>query len=378
MKIIVDVDDVRRLRVGHDTIISRTRSDFLGIAGADSVKSGMATLEGKPNSGGRVERIARAIRTIERDRKIGKGELLQLIGVGSESSFKRIKAHFKRLGLPLTYAKDGYYHVPAAASFARHGIDARQRAQFAQMRASLSALGGVARDALADILEVLEATIALDDPGAFAVVTSQHPQPAGGADFYEALDRALTAVREHRWLSFRYARTAGGAPTERTIAPYAVHAHDGRYYVWGTREGDAAAFPEPRMFAVDRMSDVTIESDTFAVDPSLDLGDALRYTFGALVSTDPPEIVVVRFAPEAAAFVACRRWPAQRDVRTDADGSLRLTFAVSKTDELVAWVLGFGGAATIVSPASAREQLIARAEAAIAAAHAVTLEPSLG
>jgi predicted DNA-binding transcriptional regulator YafY len=316
-----------------------------------------------PKSQPRAARILALIRTLERDRKIRKAEAFALAGVGSQSSFKRIKHELAAMGLPLNYNfDDGYYHLPAAASIARYGIDTRTRADLAQVRASVGALGGIEREALESILDVLEARIALEDPEAVAVVTSRHPQPRGGREFYDALDRALTAVREHRWLSFTYERTAGGERTPRTIAPYAVHAHDGRYYVWGTLEGDAAAFPAPRLFALDRMSEVALEEDTFAVDPTLDLGDALRYSFGTMVSTEPPQDIVVRIAPEAAAFVACRTWPAERERATDQDGSLRLTFELSRPDEIVAWVLSFGGGATIESPPSAREELRRRAQ----------------
>jgi len=40
-----------------------------------------------------------------------------------------------------------------------------------------------------------------------------------------------------------------------------LDAHDGRYYVWGTLEGDAAPYPEPRLFAPDRIRDVRLEDD---------------------------------------------------------------------------------------------------------------------
>jgi predicted DNA-binding transcriptional regulator YafY len=40
---------------------------------------------------------------------------------------------------------------------------------------------------------------------------------------------------------------------------------------------------------------------------------------------------------------------------------LRLTFELSRPDEIVAWVLSFGGGATIESPPSAREELRRRA-----------------
>jgi predicted DNA-binding transcriptional regulator YafY len=321
-----------------------------------------------PMSQGRVERFVTLIRVLEQHRKIRKSEFLKLAGVRSQSSFKRLKAELTRAGLPLVYLpSDKHYHLRPDASFIRYGVDARTRAQVAQVRAAVSALGGVAQEALEDVLEFLEARIALDDPTAAAVVSSRRPQPRGGAEFYTTLDRALSAVREHRWLSFQYEPTAGGERAERTMAPYAVHAHDGRYYVWGTLEGDDAAFPVPRLFALDRMTELRIEDDTFVPDTSLDLGDALRHSFGTMVSTEPPHDVVVRIMPEAAAFVACRRWPAETDVSGNADGGLRLTFSVTKNDEHVAWVLSFGGAATIESPVSAREELRMRAEAIVAA-----------
>ncbi len=318
----------------------------------------------EPKSRGRVERLIAAMRVLERDRKIRKADLLALAGVGSHSSFKRIKAELKTAGLPLTYfAADGYYHVPPNASIARFGIDTRTRAQLAQVRAAINALGGVAQEALGDVLEVLEARVALDDHDAVAVVTSRHPSPRGEADFFANLDRALSAVRERRWLSFAYVRTAGGEDSERTIAPYAVHVHDGRYYVWGTLEGDTAPLPTPRLFALDRMSDVRIEDDAFAFDSSLDLSSALRYSFGTMVSDEAAQEVVIQVNAAAAAFVACRRWPAEVASRYELDGSLRMTFLVSKIDELVAWVLSFGGEATIVSPTNARDDLKRRAEA---------------
>jgi predicted DNA-binding transcriptional regulator YafY len=221
---------------------------------------------------GRVERIIEVLRVLERERKITKVRLFDLLGVTSQSSFKRVKAELARAGLPLTYSRaDGHFHLPESASVARYGIDARTRAQLMQVRATLAALGGPAYDALEDVLTVLEARIALDDPDAAAVITSRHPQPRANAVFWTAIDRALTAVREHRWLSFTYASTAGGERDDRALQPYAVHTHDGRYYVWGIVEGEHV----PKLFAVDRMERVTIEDDPFAPDPGLNLDDAI-------------------------------------------------------------------------------------------------------
>jgi len=307
---------------------------------------------------GRVERIIEVLRVLERERKITKMRLFALLGVTSQSSFKRLKAELARAGLPLTYNRiDAHFHLPPSASVARYGIDARTRAQLTQVRASVAAIGGPANGALEDILAVLEARIALDDPHATVVVTSRHPQPRGDSAFWAAIDRALTAVREHRWLAFTYLPTGGGEPGHRVIQPYAVHSHDGRYYVWGIQEGEIV----PKLFAIDRMESVIIESDAFFPDPGLSLDDALRFSFGTMVGEGEVQHIIVRVDPEAAAFVRCRRWPGEVELIERPDRGVTLTFAVTRLEEVVAWVLSFGGSATIVAPAAARNALITAA-----------------
>jgi predicted DNA-binding transcriptional regulator YafY len=314
--------------------------------------------------GGKAERFVALIKILELERKITKQRLFEALGVDSESSFKRIKAQLENAGLPITYSsKDKQYHVPPSASVARYGIDPRTRAQLAQVRAAVSALGGPVAEALDDVLEAFDARIAIGDSEGDAVVSSRHPQPRGGKAFYEALDRALSALREHRFLSFAYGRSDGTHTDHRTVAPYAVHTHNGRYYLWGITEGEA----EPKLYALDRMSDVALEDDAFEPDPGLTIDDALRYSFGTMIGAGPSQRVVVRVDSAAAAYVRCRRWPAEVEATDEPDGGVQLRFELTRFEEIVAWVLSFGGTATIVSPPEARAELRAAAERALAA-----------
>ncbi len=319
--------------------------------------------------GGKVERFVSVIRILEQDRKITKKRIYELFGVKSESSFKRIKAQLAYAGLPISYDPDDkHFHVPPGASIARYGIDPRTRVQLAQVRAAISALGGPISEALDDVLEALDARIAIGDWDGTAVVSSRHPQPRGGPAFFETLDRALSALREHRWLSFTYSRSDGSHADRRTVAPYAVHTHNGRYYLWGLTEGEL----EPKLYVLDSVSDATIEDDTFVPDPGLSLDDALRYSFGTMIGDGSPQRVVVRIEPAAAAFVRCRQWPAEVETADEPDGSVRLTFELTRFAEIVGWVLSFCGAATIVSPPEARAELHAAAvRAAEASADAI-------
>jgi predicted DNA-binding transcriptional regulator YafY len=297
------------------------------------------------------------VRLVEHDRKITKDRVNAVMGVHSDSSFKRNKKALAGVGLPIVYDPDDkHYHVVPGAAIARHEIDPRTRAQLAQVRAVVSAIGGPIAGALEEALMVLDARIAIGDSEGEAVVTSRHPQPRAKT-FFESFDRALTALREHRWLSFNYCRGAGIDAGRRTVAPYAVHMHNGRYYVWGVTEGE----PEPKLYALDGMSDVAIEDDEFDPDPGLSIDDALRYSFGTLIGAGSPQRVVVRVEPAAAAFVRCRQWPAEVEASDEPDGSVQLTFELTRFEEIVGWVLSFRGAATIVSPPEARAELHAAA-----------------
>jgi len=314
------------------------------------------------NPRGQAERVLELVQVLSLERKLTKRRIYEILDVTSQSSFKRYKAALAEAGLPLHYdSDDKHYHLAPGAAIARFDIDPRDRAKFAQIRADIAALGRPTAEQFDGLLNVLDARFELGDPNAEAVISARHPQPSGGPAFYAALDRALTAVREHRFLSFDYASTVGGANERRTLAPYAVHAHEARYYVWGVTEGEA----QPKLFALDRARDVALEDDTFEPDPGLSLADELRTSFGVMTGT-LVQRVVVRFSPSVAAYAACRRWPAQVEARPQPDGSLDVTFMLSRFEEIVAWVLGFGGTATILEPPKARAELHVAASRALA------------
>jgi predicted DNA-binding transcriptional regulator YafY len=70
--------------------------------------------------------------------------------------------------------------------------------------------------------------------------------------------------------------------------------------------------------------------------------------------------VVVRIAPEAAAE-ARERWGPAAAARPD--GSVHVTLQTTPSEHLLGMVLGWGGAAEILSPPDVRQALRARVEA---------------
>jgi predicted DNA-binding transcriptional regulator YafY len=137
-----------------------------------------------------------------------------------------------------------------------------------------------------------------------------------------------------------------------------MHDHDGRIYCWAIVEGEE----RPKLFALDRMGDVEL-LEPFDPDLQWKLDDDLRYSFGIMIGRDAPQRVVIDIDAKAAANVRARRWPAERSSETLADGSLRMTFDVTMAEELISWVLGFGGLARVVEPPGVAEEVRNRAAA---------------
>ena len=70
-----------------------------------------------------------------------------------------------------------------------------------------------------------------------------------------------------------------------------------------------------------------------------------------------PFTAVVRFAAAAATYVAERQWSAQQSIELHADGSLTLHVQGQSVPEFLSWVLSFGKAAEVLSPAWLRAEV---------------------
>lgn len=314
---------------------------------------------------GRTARFIRLLKEIDEKRSISKARLHEILTTTSEATFKRVKAELREAGYPLTYSsKDKLYHTPARAALSRPKLDPRSRAQLALVRTAIAGLGAPYVAALGEVLDILDARIAIEDPEAAATLSSRRPQPRADRAFYERLDKVDTAIRESRLIQFDYTHTAGGATDPRWAKPLAMHDHDGRIYCWAIVEGE----DKPKLFALDRMGDVEL-LEPFEPDTHWKLDDDLRHSFGIMIGRDAPQRIVIDIDAKAAANVRSRRWPAESGCETLPSGALRMTFDVTMAEELISWVLGFGGLARVVEPSTVGEEVRRRA-AAIASQHA--------
>lgn len=67
------------------------------------------------------------------------------------------------------------------------------------------------------------------------------------------------------------------------------------------------------------------------------------------------------FAPQEADYIYDRRWSLRQDVQLRDDGSLLLDFDAGSENEVLAWLLSFGGRVVVLEPAWLREKMAQQA-----------------
>ena len=160
------------------------------------------------------------------------------------------------------------------------------------------------------------------------------------------------AQLERRPVRFSY-RSAAGEESVRTVEPYGLVNRRGHWYIVG-RDVDRDA---PRSFRISRLQgSVEVLGGSYDVPSGFEPDSHLPPD--AWEIGDEPVEAVVRFDESM-------RWWAEQNLggvrSTEApDGAVDVTLRVANVDALVAWIVGFGPSAVILSPPQARERLLER------------------
>lgn len=98
----------------------------------------------------------------------------------------------------------------------------------------------------------------------------------------------------------------------------------------------------PTTFSLHRITEVTVTGEYF----SFNACDPETRVFG--LNWHEPKRVHVHVAASAADYVRDRVWSEDQTINDQPDGSILLTVTTTSEKELTAWVLSFGGLATIL------------------------------
>ena len=154
----------------------------------------------------------------------------------------------------------------------------------------------------------------------------------------------VEATMQHRRVTMRYHSFSSNREKTYLFEPYRLLFGQGGLYVIGM----VPEYKELRTFAVDRIEQLSLTEERF--EPLELPDDAFANSLG--VNQGTPERIEVVFAPKIARYVRERVWHPSQSIEGREDGSIRVTLNVVNDWALKSWILGFGGLATVLSPAS--------------------------
>ena len=174
--------------------------------------------------------------------------------------------------------------------------------------------------------------------------------------FQATLGIVLQAIRDYRVCEITYKGAALAQEKTFDFAPRLMIAFRESLLVQGfivNAKGTALPlYEKPTTLALHRIKACTATRREACVP---DIPEPDNAAFG--IMEGEPFTAEVRFAAAAATYVAERQWSAQQSIEHHEDGSLTLHVQGQSVPEFLSWVLSFGKAAEVLSPAWLRAEV---------------------
>jgi predicted DNA-binding transcriptional regulator YafY len=171
----------------------------------------------------------------------------------------------------------------------------------------------------------------------------------------QAIDKRCTA-------QMRYFSASRDATGRREVDPYFLRFAGGGLYMIG----HCHLRKEVRLFAVERIRSIALTDHPYQMPLDFKVDEYVQDALGVMRSGRRIE-VELRFSKKAAAWVKDKTWHPSQEIKPLKDGRLNMTFKVADNEELVGWILSFGGEVRVMTPEALRAKV--RTEAARIVVH---------
>jgi predicted DNA-binding transcriptional regulator YafY len=168
----------------------------------------------------------------------------------------------------------------------------------------------------------------------------------------KSFEAVAAATMARKRITLWHFSRQNGQTTQREVSPQRlVHYRDNWYLdAWCHLRDDIRSFSIDAITRFEVLSSSAKEVADKRIDETLGAGYGI---FGGA----PMAWATLKFTPERTRWVTKEVWHPQQEARTEADGSLVLTFPYSDDRELVGDILRFGADVEVVGPAGLRSKV---------------------
>lgn len=177
----------------------------------------------------------------------------------------------------------------------------------------------------------------------------------------EHLGTVIEALRQNRRIVFDYHNYSRSRPTRGIVyEPYFLKIFKQRWYVIGRNVGERKV----KTYALDRMSEVTHDAETFEMPAGFDPAEYFRDSFGIVVTHNEVKRIAIRTDHRNAKYFRDLPLHHSQD-EAFHDGFSIFYYRMRITDDLITELLSYGPRITVLEPPELRAALVTSMQSAL-------------
>lgn len=172
---------------------------------------------------------------------------------------------------------------------------------------------------------------------------------------YELLEKLRTALLFQQKIKLQYKTPSRKSAETYFVDPYSFIFFKGGLYLQGLAHNRGSI----RTFAVERIVDITTESDRFEIPAEYLPEGRFRESFG-IVDEEPLKLKL-RFSREISHSIIDRIWHPSQKIAKLPGGETELSINAGGRMELISWILSYGSHVELLEPPDLRKEIAEKA-----------------
>jgi predicted DNA-binding transcriptional regulator YafY len=162
----------------------------------------------------------------------------------------------------------------------------------------------------------------------------------------ENLKPLLEAINNNRKISFTHTNFHTDKSKKYNLMPYLLKEYQNRWYIVGVVEG----LNEIRTFGIERIENLTIETETFKPNKKFNPLDKFNQTIGLVYSENTVQTIVLSFSAFQGKYIKTLPLHSSQKVIIDNENEYRISLEIIPNYELIQLILRHGETVKVIEP----------------------------
>lgn len=165
----------------------------------------------------------------------------------------------------------------------------------------------------------------------------------------------VKAIREKKIIEIEYRSARNGRLQWRTVTPVTFYNAGKTHYLIGMHH------TTPKMYTLERINDFRFSDQPSPIKEIPALSELFKYSWGSFTGGAVSKVKLL-FNDDLEPYMSEKFWVENQEVRRTEHG-FEVTMNVKLSNELVAWIMGWGEAVKIIEPKELKDQVLQKAKA---------------